>query len=97
MHRKEEVQLLNMILLQRDNGDVLVLDKVRKEGWEGLTFPGGKVEPGESLVDSARREAWEETGLRTGAMTFVGAVHWLHPQEKFRQVGLLYRLSLIHI
>lgn len=27
-----------------DGDKVVVLDKVVREGWEGLTFPGGKVE-----------------------------------------------------
>ena len=35
--------LCNMIKINRGN-DVLVLDKVKKYGWEGLTFPGGHVE-----------------------------------------------------
>ncbi|MDD7593024.1 MAG: NUDIX domain-containing protein [Peptoniphilaceae bacterium] len=89
MHQHEDVQLLNMIMIRRADGCVLVLDKVKKEGWEGLTFPGGKVEPGESLVASVRREAWEETGLSVGAVQLVGFVHWLH-DEGLRELGLLY-------
>lgn len=91
MHRQEDVQLLNMVMLMRADGAVLVLDKVKKEGWEGLTFPGGKVEPNESLTDAMRREAWEETGLTLGRVELVGMVHWLHQDKPLRQLGLLYR------
>lgn len=55
---------MNMVkIYNKKTGQVLVLDKVKKYGWEGLTFPGGKVEFGESFVDSVIREAKEETNL----------------------------------
>lgn len=46
-----------------DGDNVVVLDKVVREGWEGLTFPGGKVEKNESVRASSIREVREETGL----------------------------------
>lgn len=42
-------------------GRIALVQNAWSEGW---TFPGGAVEPGEAPAEAARREVWEETGLR---------------------------------
>jgi 8-oxo-dGTP pyrophosphatase MutT (NUDIX family) len=37
-----------------------------------VSFPGGRTDPGETPVDTALREAWEEILLDPGAVTIVG-------------------------
>lgn len=37
-----------------------------------ISLPGGRVEPGESIVTAALREAWEELGVRPEAVTVLG-------------------------
>lgn len=73
-------------------GQVLVLDKVKKEGWEGLTFPGGKLEEKESFIESVIREAKEETNLDIKNPSFVGLITWYFKKngETCKDVGLLY-------
>lgn len=51
-------------------GQTILLEKRRDCGWWGL--PGGKVEPGESLMDAAVREVLEETGLTVEITHLIG-------------------------
>lgn len=81
--------LLNMIKINREN-EVLVLDKLKKEGWEGLTFPGGHVDPVESIYESAVREAKEETNLDVYELVYKGMIQWYDKKKDERLVGHLY-------
>jgi 8-oxo-dGTP pyrophosphatase MutT (NUDIX family) len=46
---------------------------LRRHGGE-ISFPGGRADPGETLVQCALREANEEIGLDPGAVEVVGAL-----------------------
>lgn len=92
-----KIRLMNMVkIYDEKNNKVLVLDKKKKYGWEGLTFPGGKVEEKESFEDSVIREAKEETNLEIKNPKFVGIITWAFTNDKGefqKDVGLLYRTN----
>ena len=51
-----------------DRNEVLLVKSPRR-GWE---FPGGIVEPGESLQEALKREIFEESGIRIEITGFIG-------------------------
>ena len=86
MSRKSEIELTNMCLIC-DGNKVLVQEKV---GTNGLVFPGGHVEEGESLLESVVREMKEETGLTIENPKVCGFKDWIQ-EDGTRYVVLLYK------
>ena len=70
MSRTERVELTNLCMIYR--GEELLLQNRVKTNWRGYCFPGGHVEPGESIVDSVIREMKEETGLTVERLRLCG-------------------------
>lgn len=84
---QEPVILMNMCMVC-DGDRVLALDKVGT-GYHGTTFPGGHVEPGETLTDAVIREVYEETGLKIRNPLLRGIYHWY--RDGAHQMGFLYQ------
>ncbi len=85
------IEITNMVMVMNHEGKVLVLDRLKK--WKGLSFPGGHVEAGESIVDSAIREIEEETGLKIQNLKSCGIVHWFNQENGDRYLEFLYRTT----
>lgn len=54
---------LTVLCLIEDGNRILLQDRRKNDGWNGLVLPGGHVEKGESFVEACKREVREETGL----------------------------------
>jgi len=60
----------SVIVLRRDAVCLVRRDRPPMAGlW---SFPGGRLNPGETPVDAARRELAEETGLSVGQLVLLG-------------------------
>ena len=89
MARIEKATFTNMCMIYDNSGNVLVQDRLNPD-WPGITFPGGHVEPGESITDSVIREVLEETGLTVSELQICGIKDWTN-DDGSRYMVLLYK------
>lgn len=77
-----------------DEKRVLVQEKkgLKEKYQGGLVFPGGHVEPHESLLDSVIREMKEETGLTIYQPQPCGFKDWIL-EDGTRYIVLLYKTN----
>lgn len=87
MDRTERVELTTLCMLCR--GDEILLQNRVKTDWRGYCFPGGHVEPGESIVDAVVREMKEETGLTVHTPKLCGIKQF--PTQNGRYLVFLFK------
>ena len=62
----------NAVIMENDKGDIMMVKRKfepKKGYWD---WPGGFINPGESLEDSVKREIKEELGVDVGEIEIVG-------------------------
>ncbi len=71
-----------VLLLERDGSKSDMAGKV--------TGLGGKIEQGESLLDSAKREFFEESGLKIHYPVFKGTFQWIDETKKICMTHIIF-------
>jgi len=66
--------LHGVLLVLRQRGHLLLIRRAKEPYKDYLALPGGKMEPGETSADAARREMLEETGLKRPRPKWLGRV-----------------------
>ena len=87
-----KIELTNMIMIQNPETKEVVVQR-RIKYWCGITFPGGHLENGESLYDSAVREVKEETGLTVKNLKPCGLVNWYNDETHDRYIVHFYKTN----
>ena len=88
--RKEDVCLMNMCMIEDNEGHVLIQNKVN-DSYTGITFPGGHVEKEEVFKDAMIREVKEETGLIIKDPYLCGLYHWY--KHSIHNIILIYKTN----
>ena len=87
-----KTEVANMVMVQdKHTGMVLVQDKIKK--YCGISFPGGHLEDGESVYDSAIREIKEETGLDITNLISCGFFQWYNNKTGDRYFIFFYKTT----
>lgn len=88
-----KVELTNMCMIyDKTNNKVLVQDRIKS--WKGISFPGGHIEAGESIVESTIREIKEETGLTISDLKPCGIIHWYNDETGDRYFVFNYKTEV---
>ena len=89
----EQAIFTTLCMVSDPIGRVLVQERVGT-AWDGIAFPGGHVEPGESFVEAAAREVFEETGYRLKSLTLCGICAAV-PQAAMEKSDIVLKISVI--
>jgi len=87
--------MVGAAILITDNQDRLLLMKRSDSGCWGL--PGGAVEPGEIVENTARREVLEETGLQVWEMSLVGVFSGPDLYYKYPNGDEVYNVTVVYL
>ena len=89
-----------VLLEETEDGPRVVLTRRRQDlrSHPGqVSFPGGRLDPGETLEEAALREAWEEIGLDAASVEVVGTGPTFYiPPSRFWVVPVLGRWNAPH-
>lgn len=92
LHLPEKTILTNLVMVEDPTTKKVLLEDRRNKNWAGITFPGGHVNVGESFVESAIREVYEETHLEIQNPQLIGIKQFMYDAH-VRYIVFLFRTN----
>ena len=87
------IQTGSAMIFVNDEGKILMIKNKTTSNWG---FPGGSLEPGESLEECARREAKEEIGLEAGDIEFLDVFSGKHMHYFYPNGDEVYNVAAVY-
>ena len=82
------VEVTGSAIIENDKGEILL---VRSPKWHNKwVMPGGHIESGETIANSQKREAEEETGLKLKPIKIVGFGELIGSKDFYRPAHFIY-------
>ena len=82
------------VLIENDKGQVLLQKRSDTGEW---CVPGGALEPGETYIEAASRELYEEVGIRVSDLRLFGLYSGGDREIRYPNGDIVYSLSVIFI
>ena len=79
------------IILEKD-GQILLQHRKDSDVWG---IPGGVMEPGETFMEAALRETWEETGLKAGNLNLFGLYSGKEGYAEYQNGDKIFSVQII--
>jgi ADP-ribose pyrophosphatase YjhB (NUDIX family) len=81
-------------LILNERGRLLLLRRTDNGCWG---IPGGTMEPGESLLDTVKRETQEETGLETESLTLFDVFSGPELYYRYPNGNEVYNVTVVYL
>lgn len=78
-----------------EDGRYLLVREAKPQARGRFALPAGKLEPGETLQEAARRECREETGLEVELERLLGLYHCPRTSEGFAVVNVVFAATTV--
>ncbi|MDD5290203.1 MAG: NUDIX domain-containing protein [Patescibacteria group bacterium] len=83
------IEVVTAAVIRNKEGKILLVKSSSK--WnKKYVFPGGHIDPGETIENATKREALEETGLKIKTLEIITSGELINPKDFFRPVHFIY-------
>lgn len=90
----KEVRVGISVFIVNDKNQILLGKRIGKHGGGEYGCPGGHMEFGESIEESARREVMEETGMEIEGLEFLRILNLRdYPPRHYIDIGMLAKIK----